>query len=242
MIENSDGIIQLVKNNQLELAATTVTNKLAELKKEYFSEPWKLFEEISDVAKQYPEQAISLFLLLPPYLEVNLEIGLTHIIAYHHKIEKNHPAHKAYDHIKVAMSCFEKHIAGICPIQPRGIYPYNMRYRYPFNKMDQRCDEGIIAAIDQIFYLANLKYIELDEITRLEYQERQFSLRLKTPNLTTDNQERIDRLYDELCGNNGMNPHVKNINGDPVVLLALAKELRNAKRQLAYQPYCLIEK
>ena len=230
-----DEIIRLVKNNQEERAAFAVKKILSLLKRTLNREPWKLYETILNIAKQFPEQAISLFLLMPPYLEVNLQIGSTHMIGYHHKITNNSPVFETYNHIKIAMDCFEKHIAGICPLQPRSLYPYNIvDLSTHFYNMDQRCNNGLVNALDQFFYLAGLKYIELDEKTRLEYQERQFRLRFITPKLP-DNQERLDRLYDELCGNNGMNPRVKNIKGDPDVLLALAKELRELKLQLKQQ-------
>ncbi len=134
-------------------------------------------------------------------------------------------------HLQEAINYFEKIINNQSEHKLRGIYPYNMVTIAHYNKIYQDCDSAMVKALDQIFYLHKLDYLELDEETKIDYQERQFCLRFKTPKLQ-DNQERLDRLYDELCGNNGLDPHVKNIQGDPHVLIALAKEFRYLRLQL----------
>ncbi len=226
-------ITSLVRHDQHE-QAIALANKLLMLRGKIKNHnPFELYETIMDIMKEFPETAVRLFLLMPQFLEVNLQLGEAYKRLYHLKVEKGAEAHEASVDLLQAIECFERIINNRTSQILLGIYPRKMTpmpHEY-YKIVDQACDESMAEVLDQLLDLCKTDKIELDDITKISYQERQFYLRIKTSDLP-NNQKRLDQLYDVLCGNDGLNPHVQNIEGSPEVLLALAREMRGLRSQL----------
>ncbi len=88
-------------------------------------------------------------------------------------------------------------------------------------------------ALEQIFWFRGMQKIELDEHKMLEYKELRFCYLMESKSYAKnkETQDKIDRAYDELRGNNGYKPTIKNVKGNIETLLALAKEARELRAE-----------
>lgn len=89
----------------------------------------------------------------------------------------------------------------------------------------------LFTVIEKMLFLKSIQLLELKEDRQLELREMRFPLLLKLHDYTNESQTKIDRAYDELCGNNGFSPAVTSVQGQPEILLSIARQIRQLKEE-----------